>query len=133
MKKVRWWLIIVGCWYLLMVVTIFSGVIVSPEAFPTFWGPSPRLSGFPMALTYLTLGLLMLYFSRDPARASILVLTVALIELVAWGSFNLIGFIRDGFELPIPRVIWLFTHCVIGVSGLLFYKLSASATRAGTG
>ena len=133
MKKIRWWLRIVGCWYLLMVVVFFSGVIVSPEVFPTFWGPSPRLSGFPMTLTYLTLGLLMLYFSRNPARASVLMLAVALIELVAWVSFDIVGSIRYGFELSGPGIVWLFTHCAIGISGLLFYKRSASATSAGTG
>ena len=73
------------------------------------------------------------YISRDPARARVLVLAVALIELVAWISFDIVGSIRYGSELSGPGIVWLFIHYVIGISGVLFYKRSASATSARTG
>jgi hypothetical protein len=62
----------------------------------------------------------MLYFSREPARASILVLTVALLELFTWIPYD-VAFLLTGLSAAIG-IPFFILHLIIGVTGILFLR-----------
>jgi hypothetical protein len=86
------------------------------------------VAGLPGVLTWVLLGTMMLTFSRVPARASLLVFTVAAWELFVWLPADLVG-LSHGFV--VSRAISLIAiHVVIGVSGMLVLRRASAATVA---
>lgn len=129
MKKLIWWLRIVGVWYLFLGVmnaafVFFNPLVAAAGFFPPTYSPDGRTiqavndAYLPSVFAFLVLGILMLYFSREPERGRIVVLIVALLELGAWIVTDLV-WAAHAFALEF--VIPFFTiHLVIGVTGLWF-------------
>jgi hypothetical protein len=137
MKPLTWWLRIVGVLYLLEGGGLTLMALFAADQFAATWASAPvgslddiavrgiRVAGLPGVLTWVLLGVMMLIFSRVPARASLLVVTVAAWELLVWLPADLVG-IFSGFATA--RAISLITfHVVVGVSGLLLLRRSRTA------
>jgi hypothetical protein len=128
----KWWLWIVGVLYVLEGAGVSAMALLAPEQFAELWsGATPgtldeisvrgmKIAGLPGVMTWALLGVMMLIFSRSPARAGVLVMTVAAWELVVWLPVDLVASF-NGFALP--RAVTLMTiHVVIGVSGIVLLR-----------
>src|SRR5687768_9585945 len=126
MKSLKWWLLIVGVLYVLEGGGLTAMALFAPDSFAEIWSSAPagtldevavrgmRIAGLPGVMTWLLLGIMMLIFSRSPARARLLVGTVAAWELLVWMPVDLVASF-NGFEFP--RAFSLLTiHAVIGIS-----------------
>jgi hypothetical protein len=106
MEKTQWWLRLVGVLYLLFgTMNVVSGL---------------GIAAHPETLTWIVLGVLMLYYSREPVRAGILVVTVALLELIVWipGTAALVlGGMSTTFG-----IIFILLHFIIGATGIVFLR-----------
>lgn len=141
MSGIKWWLRIVGVLYVLEGGGLTAMALSAPETFAEVWSSAPagtlaeaavrgiKLAGLPGVLTWLLLGVLMLLFSRAPARARVLVIVVAAWELLVWLPVDFIASL-NGFE--VPRAVTLMAiHLVIGISGALLLRRTANgADRA---
>ena len=135
MKRLEWWLRIVGLFYLLQfVMMVFvrapiraigpAGVLAQASA----GDPTARF----LVDTWITFGLevgaigaVLLIASRVPDQAKVLVWTVIGIEL-ARGIVDDIYMIARGYDLKVT-ITWIVIHTVIIVTGLLALKSSRSA------
>ena len=141
MKKLTWWLRIVGVLYVLEGVGLALAGFFDPGAFAAIWASTEvgvldevavrgiRVAGLPGVLTWVLLGVMMLIFSRIPERARVLVITVAAWELLVWLLVDLVG-LSSGFT--VPRALSLIAiHVAIGVSGLLLLRQSRDRVAPG--
>jgi hypothetical protein len=132
MKSVKWWLRIIGVLYLVEGVGLSLAALFDPDAFAELWASAPAgtldevavrgigIAGLPGVLTWVLLGAMMLIFSRFPARASVLVITVVAWELLVWLPVDLVA-LFNGFA--VSRALTLSTiHVAIGVSGILLLR-----------
>lgn len=137
MKKLTWWLRIVGVVYVLLGVSNVIYEIIDPQfvaqgMVPVSYSPDAVTvtalvhTFLPSSLTFLVLGVLMLVYANRGAQARALVLVVALLELLAWVPYDLVWFAVD---LPIaPAIPFLIGHFVIGITGVLFLRSEAKQT-----
>jgi hypothetical protein len=137
MNRLRWWMRIVGAFYLLQFVV--NAIVKAPIR--TF-GPKGALAleaaGDPMArflvdtwvtfgLEIAAIGLALLIFSRKPDQAKALVWAVIGIEVLR-------GIVADTYMISrglplVGLVIWIVIHTVTIVTGLLFLRPDVVATR----
>ena len=143
MRGLKWWLWIVGIFYVLEGGGTGLVRLADPEAAAAMWTATgePGLLD-PVAvqavlvpslfasLSWLVLGVLMLYFAvRAPARAGVLVIVVIALEIFAWLPLDLVA-LTNGW--PAGRAVTLMVvHLAIGIGGILALRAS-SAARAGT-
>ncbi len=129
MKKLTWWLRIVGALYLFLGVLNVASVFLNPTGnaayfFPATYSPdAPTVLAvndayLPSALVFVALGILLLYFSREPERGRIIVLIVALLELGVWVVTDLV-WLAHGFPFAFFLPFFII-HLAIGVTGLWF-------------
>jgi hypothetical protein len=136
MKALKWWLRIVGSLYLLEGIGLTLMAFLATDDFAAMWATAPvgsldavavrgtLIAGLPGVLTWVLLGALMWLFSRAPAKARVLVITVVAWELLVWVPADVVGFF-NGFELG--RTIGLVAvHAVIGISGILLLRRAPS-------
>jgi hypothetical protein len=83
MKPLTWWLRIVGVLYLLEGGGLTLMALFAADQFAATWASAPvgslddvavrgiRVAGLPGVLTWVLLGVMMLIFSRVPARANL--------------------------------------------------------------
>lgn len=139
MSAIKWWLRIVGVLYLLEGGGLTAMALFAPETFAEVWSAAPagtlaeaavrgiKLAGLPGVLTWVLLGILMLIFSRAPARARALVVVVAAWELLVWLPIDFIASL-NGFE--VPRAVTLMAiHLVIGISGALLLRRATNGAE----
>jgi hypothetical protein len=132
MKKLKWWLRIVGVLYVVEGGGLALAGFFDPNAFAAIWASTEvgalnevavrgiRVAGLPGVLTWVLLGVMMLIVSRMPERARFLVITVVAWELLVWLPVDLVG-LSSGFA--VSRAFILITiHVSIGVSGLLLLR-----------
>lgn len=132
MTSLKWWMRIVGALYLMEGGGLSLMALFATDEFAAMWASAPvasldevavrgtLIAGLPGVLTWVLLGIMLLIFSRVPARARVLVVTVVAWELLVWVPSDLIGFF-NGFA--VGRVVGLITvHAVIGVSGMLVLR-----------
>ena len=132
MKPLQWWLRIVGVLYVFEGGGLALAALFDPNEFAAIWSSTEagtldalavrgiRIAGLPGVLTWALLGAMMLIFSRVPARARMLVVTVAAWELLVWLPVDLVAMF-DGFG--VARAATLITiHAVIGVSGIVLLR-----------
>ena len=132
MRPLQWWLRIVGVLYVLEGVGLSLMALFDPNQFAAVWSSAEvgaleevavrgiRIAGLPGVLTWVLLGAMMLIFSRVPARARVLVVTVTAWELLVWLPVDLVAMF-SGFG--VPRAVTLITiHTVIGVSGIVLLR-----------
>jgi len=140
MKKLTWWFRIVGVFYLLLGISNVIYEIIDPQfvakgMVPASYTPDAVTvtalvhTFLPSSLSFAVLGVLLLYYSRQPAQARLLVLIVALLELFAWVPYDLVWF---AVGLPVaPAIPFLIIHLLIGVTGVLFLRQTQPITSAG--
>jgi len=132
MKSLKWWLRIVGALYLLEGGGLSLMALFAADEFAAMWASTPvgsldevavrgtLIAGLPGVLTWVLLGSMMLIFSRVPARARVLVITVVAWELLVWLPSDLVG-VFNGFA--VGRAVGLIAvHALIGISGLLILR-----------
>lgn len=138
MVSPKWWLRVVGGFYLLQFVAM--ALVRAPIRTQ---GPADALArnaaGQPMAMflvdTWVTFGLevgaigaSVLVASRAPERARALIWTIIAIEL-SRGIVADIYMIARGNKLPV-LVVWLVIHSLVVVTGLLCLRAQAAPLRA---
>jgi hypothetical protein len=138
MRTLRWWMRIVGVFYLMQFVAM---VIVRAPI--RAQGPAGTLAraaaGDPLARfvvdTWVTFGLevgaigvVLLIASRLPEQGRILVWSILAIEL-ARGIVADIYLISRGNDLAVP-VVWLVLHSVVIATGLVCLRGAAVGARA---
>ena len=128
MTKTKWWLRIVGAFYLLLALTSLWVLFVDPQMFGRmnpFAVDPVALKAFADAwlifvLEMGVLGAIMLYAAGQPARNTILVLTVSILELVRGAGGDLLWMSRGW---PIANYIpFMIVHLIIAGTGLLFLR-----------
>lgn len=136
MTKTKWWLLIVGGFYLLLAV-MSLWLFVNPHVFDTmfpFAADKILVRAFVDAwlifvLDLAVLGGMMLFASRGPDRYRILVVTVALMELIRGAGGDLIWMLR-GWPLS-TYIPFMIVHLIIAATGLWFARQdSAQVSKA---
>ena len=139
MTKVKWWLRVVGVFYILQFV--MNSLVHAPISAVGPEGALARASeGDPMARflvdTWITFGLevgaigaVLVVASRIPQEAKLLVWTIIGIELTR-GIVNDMYMIVRGYSLS-AYSIWIVIHTVVIVTGLLSLRGLDSSKRAG--
>jgi hypothetical protein len=132
MQSLKWWLRIVGALYLVEGVGVTLMAAFAPDQFAAMWASAPvgsldevavrgtLVAGLPGVLTWVLLGGMMWIFSRAPARARVLVITVVAWELLVWLPADLVGFL-NGFA-PGRAAGLMAVHAVIGLSGIVVLR-----------
>jgi hypothetical protein len=133
MKGIKWWLWVVGVFYLLEGggLTLLSAVDRASAV--AVWAPmlppgtldevAIEALSFPSLFvnqSWVILGVMMLYFSRTPARAGMLILIVSALELFAWIPLDIMA-LNSGWSLA-RGVALLTIHSAIAASGILLLR-----------
>lgn len=128
MPKTKWWLRVVGGFYLVLAVTSLVVLFANPQMFGDmfpFSADSLSIRAFSDAwlifvLEMAVLGAIMLYASREPARNRTLVIAVAVLELVRGAGGDLLWMSRGWpatFYIP-----FMIVHVIIALSGIFFLR-----------
>jgi len=128
MAKLKWWLIIVGGFYLLLAWSSLWVLFINPMVFGTmfpFASDNVSIRAFSDAwlifvLEMGVLGVIMLYASRNPVHNRILVWTVAILELIRGAGGDLLWMMR-GWP-TVNYIPFMMVHLIIGITGLLFMR-----------
>ncbi|HEX9387569.1 MAG TPA: hypothetical protein VF918_14700 [Anaerolineales bacterium] len=124
----KWWLRVVGGFYLLLVAGSFLVLFINPRLFGDMFPYSANetaMRAFSDAwlifvLEMLLLGIIMLYASRKLERNGILVLSIAILELVRGAGGDLLWMAR-GF--PTTNYIpFMIVHIIIAVTGIFSFR-----------
>src|SRR6476660_2560613 len=105
MRGLKLWLWTVGIFYLVEGAGGLVLRLMNPESAAALWAPTAPvgslnavavqailLAGLFTSLSWLVLGLLMLYFAHRPARATVLVIVIVALELLAWAPIDIVSF-----------------------------------------
>jgi hypothetical protein len=128
MTKTKWWLRLVGTFYLVLALISLWVLFANPQLFGTmfpFAADDLSIRAFADAwlifvLEMGVLGAIMVYASPQPKRAGLLVMTVAILELVRGAGGDLLWMAR-GWP-PANYIPFMIVHLLIGFSGLLFLR-----------
>ena len=128
MNKLKWWLRVVGGWYMLLG---SAGLVVSffnPEMYAGGLPPAQRGDAlavaasldmnFAVMLVFIVLSVMMFIASRDPARARFFIGAMVALEFFAYAVVNVIWMFR-GWENTLPILI---LHLIFGVTGFVFLR-----------
>ena len=136
MNKLKWWLRIVGGFYLLLGLAGLGYFIFAPDGYAETYAailPS-TYSGDPLAVTavidrdflvtfeWIVLGILMFVAARDPARARFFIGAMVALELFQYTVVNVIWMTR-GYPNGVP---FLILHLLFGITGIVFLRQTAS-------
>lgn len=141
MKGLKWWLWIVGLFYVLEGGGTTLLRLADPEAAAAIWTPTGEpgvLDPFAVeavlvgslfaSLAWLVIGALLLYFLRAPARAGVLVIVVVALEIFAWMPVDILAL---SYGWPVARAAALMAvHAAIAVGGILALRASSAARAA---
>lgn len=128
MAKTKWWLRIVGSFYLVLALMSLWVVFINPQLFGAMFPFSANdfsLRAFSDAwlifvLEMGVLGVIMLYAAREPARNGILVLTVSVLELIRGAGGDLLWISRGW---PAANYIpFMILHLIIAGTGFYFLR-----------
>lgn len=134
MIKTKWWLRIVGVFYLLLALGSLWVLFIDPQIFGTmfpFSNDTLSVRAFSDAwlifvLEMAVLGGIMLYAAREPARNGILVLTVAILELIRGAGGDFLWMTRGW---PTANYIpFMVVHLIIAVTGIYFLRQESAKT-----
>lgn len=138
MTKTKWWLRIVGGFYLLLGGGSLWVLFINPQTFGAmfpFAADNSAIRAFSDAwlifvLEMFGLGGLMLYAAQQPARHGSLVLAVAILELLRGAGGDLLWMARGW---PMTNYLpFMVVHLIIGVSGLVFLRQETPNPVQGT-
>ena len=128
MAKTKWWLRIVGVFYLILALTSCWVLFINPQLFGAmfpFSADASSIRAFSDAwlifvLEMSVLGVIMLFAAREPAQNRILVLTVSLLELMRGAGGDLLWMSRGW---PTANYIpFMVLHLIIAITGFLFLR-----------
>lgn len=137
MKSLKWWMRIVGVLYLMEGISLTLMAYAAPDEFAAMWATAPvgsldalavrgtLIAGLPGVLTWVLLGSLLLFYSRAPTDARVLVITVIAWELLVWMPLDLVGFF-NGFAVERAAAL-IAVHAVIGIAGILALRRGQKA------
>ncbi len=128
MTKTKWWLRVVGGFYLLLAFGSLWVLFVDPQVFGAmfpFSNDSLYIRAFSDAwlifvLEMAGLGGIMLYAAQQPARSRILVLTVAVLELIRGAGGDILWMARGwptAYYIP-----FMVVHLIIAATGIYFLR-----------
>ena len=138
MKKVTWWLRIVGGFYIFLTLMNLGFLFFSPESLKGNL-PAP-LSGDPLAVRAFadawlvfvlelgSLGAAMLYASRKPAQSGSLIVAIILAEIFRGIAADVIWITR-GYATA-SYIPFIVIHTIIIVTGVLFWRQAAGKSSA---
>ncbi|MCC6501115.1 MAG: hypothetical protein IT313_12690 [Anaerolineales bacterium] len=132
MNKLKWWLRIVGGWYLLLGLAglliplfnpeMYAGGLPSAQAGDELAVAASMDMNFVVMLVFIVLGALMEVASRDPARARFFIGAMVCLEFFAYAVVNVIWAFR-GWEGTLPILI---LHLLFGATGFVFLRQAKS-------
>jgi hypothetical protein len=135
MRGLKWWLWIVGIFYVLEGGGLTLLRIFDPEGAAAIWtasGDASQLDALAtqavlvpslfVTLSWLVLGVLMLRFTGAPERGRSLVAAVVALELFAWIPLDAVA-LSYGWSVP-RGVTLLAIHLAIGIGGILALRAS---------
>lgn len=132
MNKLKWWLRIVGGWYLLIGLTglvlpvfnpaIYAGGLPSAQAADELAVAASMDMNFVVMLVFIILGALMEVASRDPSRARFFIWAMVCLEFFAYAVVNVIWTFR-GWQNTVPILI---LHLLFGATGFMFLRQTKS-------
>jgi BphX-like len=134
MVKTRWWLRLVGGFYIVLALASLWTLFINPQLFGAMFPFSAEplsIRAFSDAwlifiLEMAVLGCIMLYASRHPARNGILVITVAVLELFRGAGGDLLWMSRGW---PAANYIpFMIVHLIIAVTGIVFWRQESAKT-----
>jgi hypothetical protein len=138
MKGLKWWLWIVGILYVLEGGALTLRWFADPEGMAAMWTATQETGVLDsiavqavliptlfVTLSWVLLGVLMLYFTRAPARSGVLVVVVVALELFAWMPLDTIT-LTYGWS-PARSFSLLAIHLVIATTGILALRTSRAA------
>jgi hypothetical protein len=133
----KWWMRIIGTFYVLEGGGLTLLAIASPSEFAAMWASTEAgvldaiavrgtlVAGMPGVLTWLLLGIMLWISSRAPATARLLVVTVIAWELAVWLPLDVVGYF-NGFEAGRAAAL-IAVHALIGVSGIVVLRRTPQA------
>jgi hypothetical protein len=136
MIKTKWWLRIVGVFYLLLAVGSLGVLFVNPEIFGAmfpFSADTLSIRAFSDAwlifvLEMAVLGGVMLFAAQEPARHGNLVLVVAILEIIRGAGGDMLWMARGW---PTANYIpFMVVHLIIAMTGIYFVR-QESAKKSG--
>jgi len=128
MTKTKWWLRVVGGFYLLLALGSLWVLFVDPQVFGAmfpFANDSLSIRAFSDAwlifvLEMTGLGGIILYAAQQPARSGILVLTVAILEIIRGAGGDVLWMARGW---PTANYIpFMVVHLIIAATGIYFLR-----------
>jgi hypothetical protein len=136
MIKTKWWLRVVGVFYLLLAFGSLWLFFINPHSFDAMFPFSNDALSFRafsdawliFVLDLAVLGGIMLYAALEPARNGILVLTVAILELIRGAGGDLLWMTR-GWSTA-HYIPFMILHLIIGFTGIYFLR-QESAKKSG--
>ena len=126
--KTKWWLRIVGVFYLLLALMSLWVLFINPQLFGAmnpFAADTHALRAFADAwlifvLEMGVLGVVMLYYARASSQNRILVLTISILELIRGAGGDLLWMSRGW---PTANYIpFMILHLIIAGTGFYFLK-----------
>lgn len=136
MIRLKWWMRIVGGFYVLL--GLFNTPLIIEARLPTQY-PDLGVSSdsvaaralidtwFMFGLEVAVIGIALLVFSKNPLQNVALIWTVIGLELVR-GVIDDMYLIARGYD-PVFSTGWILIHVVIIVTGVLFLRSSRTATH----
>lgn len=134
MTKTKWWLRLVGGFYIFLALASLWVLFINPQLFGSmfpFAADAPSIRAFSDAwlifvLEMGVLGAMMLYASRDPARNGILVMTVAILEVIRGAGGDVLWMARGW---PTTNYIpFMILHLIIAITGIIFLRQELART-----
>ncbi|MEW6406220.1 MAG: hypothetical protein AB1649_30915 [Chloroflexota bacterium] len=132
MNKLKWWLWIVGGFYLLLGLAGLGYFLFAPDGYAESYAATLPLAyrDDPLAVTavidrdffvtfeWIVLGALMFVASRDPSRARFFIGAMVALEFFQYIVVDVIWMIR-GYPNMVP---YLILHLIFGVTGFVFLR-----------
>ena len=131
MAAAKWWLRIVGAFYLLEGVGLTAMALSAPDQFAATWAVAPvgsidalgvraaLIGGLPGVLTWVLLGAMAWIYSRTPARGRVLIVVIAAWELLVWIPVDIVSTLH---VFDTARIVLSSIHALIGISGIVILR-----------
>jgi hypothetical protein len=135
MKALKWWMWIVGGFYLVEGIGLTLMAALATNEFAEMWATAAPgsldevavrgtlVAGMPGVLTWVLFGALLWNMTRYAEQARLLVILVVAWELLVWLPLDVIGLL-NGFSSERAAGLIAF-HLAVGISGILVLRRTA--------
>ena len=129
MTKLKWWLRVVGVFYLLIGGANAYFALFNPQALTASYGAiTDELAVRVIAETNLivglgmaVLGVMMFIAAREPGRARFFGLAIVVLELFQWVPYNVVAFLHRTLFSSV-EISFLILHLIFGITGIVFLR-----------